>query len=69
PLGTALAPLLLSILVVSLDWRWAFIATGALGLVVAVVWFALYRDPVRAQLAAAERSYLDADAQSVVAAP
>ncbi|MGU3782190.1 MFS transporter [Burkholderia metallica] len=69
PLGTALAPLLLSVLVASFDWRWAFIATGAAGLVVAVVWFALYRDPVRAQLTAAERNYLDADAQSTVAAP
>ena len=69
PLGTALAPLLLSILVASLDWRWAFIATGAAGLVVAVVWFALYRDPVRAQLTVTERNYLDADAQSTVAAP
>ncbi|WP_269511288.1 MFS transporter [Burkholderia sp. IMCC1007] len=69
PLGTALAPLLLSILVASFSWRWAFIATGALGLVVAAVWFALYRDPARAQLTAAERDYLDADAQTAVAAP
>ncbi|MDF3080049.1 MFS transporter, partial [Burkholderia sola] len=69
PLGTALAPLLLSVLVASFHWRWAFIVTGALGLVVAVVWFAFYRDPVRAQLSAAERNYLDADAQSVAAAP
>lgn len=68
PLGTALAPLLLSVLVASFDWRWAFVATGALGLVVAVVWFALYRDPARAQLSAAERGYLDADAQTAAAA-
>ncbi|HGL4260256.1 MFS transporter [Burkholderia dolosa] len=69
PLGTALAPLLLSVLVATLDWRWAFIATGAAGVVVAAVWFALYRDPVRAQLTATERAYLDADADNVVAAP
>ncbi|AFQ48386.1 MFS transporter [Burkholderia cepacia] len=69
PLGTALAPLLLSVLVASFDWRWAFVVTGALGLVVAVVWFALYRDPARAQLTAAERGYLDADAQTAVAMP
>jgi sugar phosphate permease len=68
PLGTALAPLLLSIVVVSFDWRWAFVATGGLGLVVAVTWFALYRDPPRATLSAGERSYLDADAQVAVAA-
>ncbi|CAI8878825.1 MULTISPECIES: MFS transporter [Burkholderia] len=69
PLGTALAPLLLAVLVASFNWRWAFIATGALGLVVAVIWFALYRDPARAQLTVAERAYLDADAQTAVAMP
>ncbi|WP_370542729.1 MFS transporter [Burkholderia ubonensis] len=69
PLGTALAPLLLSILVVSFNWRWAFIATGTLGLVVAVAWFALYRDPARAQLSVVERGYLDADAESAIATP
>lgn len=62
PLGTALAPLCLSILVVSFHWRWAFIATGALGLVVALVWLALYRDPDKSQMSDAERRYLDADA-------
>lgn len=66
PLGTALAPLLLSVLVVTFHWRWAFVATGAVGLVVAGIWFALYRDPVRSQLALSERRYLDADAQEVV---
>jgi sugar phosphate permease len=64
PLGTALAPLCLSILVVSFHWRWAFIMTGAAGLVVAIVWFALYRDPVRSQMSDEERRYLDADAQA-----
>jgi sugar phosphate permease len=64
PLGTALAPLCLSILVVSFHWRWAFIATGALGLVVALVWFVLYRDPDKSQMSAVERRYLDADTAS-----
>ncbi|MEW6341176.1 MAG: MFS transporter [Pseudomonadota bacterium] len=61
PLGTALAPLCLSILVVSFHWRWAFIATGALGLMVALVWFVLYRDPDKSQMSEAERRYLDED--------
>ncbi|WP_390886352.1 MFS transporter [Burkholderia ambifaria] len=69
PLGTALAPLLLAVLVASFNWRWAFVATGALGLVVAVIWFALYRDPARVQLTASERAYLDADAQTAIAMP
>lgn len=67
PLGTALAPLLLSILVVSFNWRWAFIVTGAAGLIVAIVWFALYRDPLRAQLSTQEVQYLDAGKEDVAA--
>lgn len=69
PLGTALAPLILSLLVVSFHWRWAFIVTGALGIVVALVWFALYRDPARDRLSAEERSYLDADGHGALRAP
>ncbi|MFM0194623.1 MFS transporter [Paraburkholderia strydomiana] len=61
PLGTALAPLCLSVLVVNFHWRWAFIATGAAGLIVAAVWFAVYRDPVKATMSEAERRYLEGD--------
>ncbi|SAL25637.1 MFS transporter [Caballeronia humi] len=61
PLGTALAPLCLSILVVNFHWRWAFIVTGIAGLVVAVVWLAVYRDPVKATMTEAERHYLEGD--------
>jgi MFS family permease len=61
PLGTALAPLCLSILVVNFHWRWAFIVTGIAGLVVAVVWLAVYRDPVKATMTEEERRYLEGD--------
>jgi len=61
PLGFALAPLLLSPLIAATSWHWAFFITGALGLVAALVWVALYRDPIPAQLSAAERAYLEAD--------
>ena len=64
PLGSALAPLCLSIVVVSFNWRWAFIATGALGLAMAVVWFVLYRDPDKSQMTESGRRYLDEDSQS-----
>lgn len=63
PLGSALAPLCLSVVIVTFNWRWAFIVTGALGLVMAVVWFTLYRDPGRQALSREERDYLDADAE------
>ena len=69
PLGSALAPLCLSFVVVSFNWRWAFIATGMLGLVVAIVWFALYRDPDKSQMTEAERRYLDEGSQSAGEVP
>ncbi len=59
PLGTALAPPLLTLLMVYLDWRWMFLLMGLVGLVVAVVWFALYRDPKAFGLTPAEQHYLD----------
>ena len=59
PLGSALAPPLLTLLIVYLDWRWMFVLMGVLGLVMAAVWFALYRDPSPANLDAAEAAYLN----------
>lgn len=58
PLGVALAPLCLSPLIAATSWHWAFFVTGALGLVAAVIWIGLYRDPVHAQLSDTERAYL-----------
>ncbi|WP_347556593.1 MFS transporter [Robbsia sp. KACC 23696] len=59
PLGSALAPLLLSILLTSFHWRWAFIITGAAGLVAALVWLAVYRNPNKARMTAEEVAYLE----------
>jgi sugar phosphate permease len=59
PLGMALAPLCLPPLMLATSWHWAFFLTGALGLVVALVWVSLYRDPVPARLDAEERAYLE----------
>ena len=61
PLGVALAPLCLTPLIAATSWHWAFFATGALGLVAALVWVALYRDPAPARLTDVERAYLEAD--------
>ena len=68
PLGVALAPICLTPLIVATSWHWAFFVTGAMGLVAAVVWVALYRDPVRAELNAEERAYLEMD-ESAAAKP
>ena len=68
PLGVALAPLLLSPLIAATSWHWAFFVTGAMGIVAAVIWVALYRDPVRKELTEEEIAYLDAG-QSTESAP
>ena len=60
PLGVALAPLLLSPLIAATSWHWAFFVTGAMGIVAAVIWVALYRDPVRTEMTKDEIAYLDA---------
>ena len=67
PLGTALAPLLLTLMIVYLDWRGMFILMGIVGLVVAGLWYALYRDPLDLDLTATEHAYLEAG--SVPTAP
>ncbi len=53
-LGPALAPPLVTALMLAFGWRAAFGLMGAVGLVVAVVWFGLYRDPPAAFVAAAD---------------
>jgi len=68
PLGVALAPLVLAPLIAATSWHWAFFVTGAMGIIAAVVWVALYRDPVRADMTAGERAYLELDTAAAAAA-
>lgn len=44
-LGTALAPPLLTVIMLAYGWRTMFIAMGVLGFVAAFIWVMLYRDP------------------------
>ena len=57
-LGMALAPPLLTWLMLSASWRWMFLIMGLLGLAVAAVWFAVIREARQVKLDAAERAYL-----------
>ena len=68
PLGVALAPLCLPPLIAATSWHWAFFVTGGLGLVAAIIWVTLYRDPVREQLTAEERAYLEQEESADAAA-
>ena len=58
PLGTALAPPLLTLLMLAFNWRWMFIAMGIVGLFGAAIWALIYRDPDAVGLSADERAYL-----------
>ncbi len=64
PLGSAIAPLILSQLIIFLDWRWMFVLTGAAGICAAVIWLLLYRDPSDIQLTPGEIRYLTEEAEN-----
>lgn len=43
--GAVIAPLIVPWIALTWGWRWAFIATGAIGFIWLVFWLAMYRDP------------------------
>ena len=57
-LGPAIAPLVLTALMLSFGWRWMFVIMGVVGIVVSVVWYAVYREPSEVDLTAEEKAYL-----------
>lgn len=58
-LGPAIAPPLLTMIMLYLGWRYMFIALGVLGIVVSFVWLAYYRNRPEADLSKDEIDYLD----------
>ncbi len=46
-IGSVIAPPLIAWLVISYSWHAAFIIPGVVGLVVALIWFLIYKDPPR----------------------
>lgn len=60
-LGAAIAPPIVIFLSLTYGWRWAFVVTGALGLVWAAVWFWFYNPPSRHRLLDAEQRALAPD--------
>jgi MFS family permease len=57
-LGNFIAIPLLTFLMLSLSWRWMFIIVGLLGIGLALIWWAVHRDPAEIALTAEERQYL-----------
>lgn len=58
-LGPAMSVPLLSFLMLALGWRWMFCIIGLAGCVVAVLIYAIYRNPSQVDLTAAEKAYLN----------
>jgi MFS transporter, ACS family, L-galactonate transporter len=67
-IGPALAPPLLTALMVNFGWRGMFVVMGIAGLFVAVAWYALYRNPADSGLSVEElRSIRDDDGRAASA--
>lgn len=60
-LAPALAPPLLTVLMVSFGWRAMFLVAGAAGFVAAVAWIFVYREPAEAGVPAADLAAVHAD--------
>jgi sugar phosphate permease len=56
-LGTAIAVPLLTLLMLAFGWRWMFAIMGVAGLLVAALWFRVYRNPTDVALTAEENAY------------
>ncbi len=67
-LGSMLAPPLVAWAILTRDWRFAFVVTGAIGLVWAAVWLAFYRSPAEHPLLSAqERAYIESGQEAYLA--
>ncbi|MDR3100955.1 MAG: MFS transporter [Paraburkholderia sp.] len=65
-LGTAIAAPLLTIIMLNIGWRWMFAVMGIAGLVLAVGFYVVHRDPHQVDLTQREKAYLH-DAEGEVA--
>lgn len=57
-LGPAIAPPLLTVLMLWLGWRHMFVAMGVIGMAIAAIYYALYRDVEKENLSAQDQAYL-----------
>lgn len=63
-IGPCIAPPLLTALMLAFGWRWMFIITGLLGIVVAIGWYLIYRNRNEVDLTPAEQRYIDEGSES-----
>ncbi|MDR5760880.1 MFS transporter [Caballeronia sp. LZ035] len=62
-IGPAIAPPILTGMMLALGWRNMFFATGVFGILVAIGWYVAYRNRDEVKLAAEETAYLNQDSQ------
>jgi MFS family permease len=60
-IGPFIAPPLLTGLMLAFGWRMMFITMGVAGVLGALVWFKLYRDPAKTELEPQDQAYLAAN--------
>ena len=68
-LGNFIAVPLLTFFMLSLSWRWMFIIVGGAGVVLAVVWWSIHRDPSEVRLTSDEVRYLTEGDENVTSRP
>lgn len=68
-LGPAIAPPILTVLMLSFGWRWMFIIMGIAGVAIALIWYTIYRDAREVSLTANECSYLTANEEPANTTP
>jgi len=69
-IGAIIAPIVVPLIAVSLGWQWAFIITGAIGLIWLIFWKIMYDTPekklAKGQLKQAEYNHIMSDKDEVV---
>ncbi|MGA3236596.1 MAG: MFS transporter [Bryobacteraceae bacterium] len=68
-LGNFIAVPLLTFLILRLSWRWMFLIVGAAGVVMAVVWWSIHRDPSEVRLTPDEIRYLTEGDENTTSRP
>lgn len=58
-IGPCIAPPLLTVIMLTIGWRWMFILTGVLGMMMAIGWYLIYRNRQQVPLSAADVAYLE----------
>jgi sugar phosphate permease len=68
-LGNFIAVPLLTFLMLALSWRWMFFIVGAAGVLLALVWWMIHRDPSEVDLTADEVRYLTEGDENATTTP